>query len=228
MLEKVFQKLKLVNNITDKVVLSHPITTITSDANDMFVNINLSDIEPFEEIGIYELNKTLNLVGLFENYELNVKDNNLEINSPGKNGKIRLADLEIMSDYRKDPNIIESSYKFDAVSDFELTKEHINKFKKAISILNNLDGVKFTGVDNDTKVGLAQVNRFEICSDDYEETFLGSSSKNFEITISSENFLKLPVLDYKVKVFYNSEKDRYRIIFEAGENAEIKIAIALI
>ena len=48
MLEKVFQKLKLVNNITDKVVLSHPITTITSDANDMFVNINLSDIEPFE------------------------------------------------------------------------------------------------------------------------------------------------------------------------------------
>lgn len=49
------------------------------------------------------------------------------------------------------------------------------------------------------------------------------SEKNFEISIGTENFVKLPMKDYAVKIYYNQDKDAYRIIF-ITDNFECVIA----
>lgn len=213
------------NNYTDKVVLKYPTTTINSDARDVLINIK-SDIlgcQEFPETGVYELSKLINILNLFETPEIQRVDRTLEIQSVTESAVFTLCDLDLLSGYNQKDSIIGSLDKFPNIAEFELTQEALTHFKKAASILNELNAFRIKGINGNTLVDLTFNNKFNSSNNTYKREYLGTSSKGFELNLDIENIQKLPLNNYKVKVKYNAEKDATRVLFET-ETYSILIA----
>lgn len=208
--------LSSLNSFTDKGVLKYPITTLNSPAQDVYININVDKLgcQEFQELGIYELSKTLKMFGLFENPEVKRVDNTIQLQTTTDSSVITLCDLELLNEHNQTSQVIETLEKFPTIAEFELNTEALKTLKSAAGILSELNALKITGKDSNTTLELCFHNRFNSTSNSYKKEFLGTSSKDFELKIGIENFSKLPVIDYKVKVKYNEAKDAYRVIFE--------------
>lgn len=224
------QVLKQLNSISDKVILKYPVTTLCSESAEIIVNIDISALESesFENLGIFELSKLLNLISLFES-DATIKADNEKItitSSDNSNSAVYLLSDEFsLKPYEKPASLIDSSLNFPFVSEFELSSNEIKKIMKANGIFNNLDGLEFSSVDGNTILKLVLNNKYDISSNSYSKTFFGSSNKNFNLKIKSEIFNKLPITNYKVKVAYNEVKDAYRILFLTDV---FKIAVAIL
>lgn len=212
-------------NISDKVVLKYPITTLNSDAIDILVNIKADKLgcSEFEDTGIYELNKFVHMFNLFQNPEIIRNTNSIEFVTPGTKSVFTLSDLNVMEHYNQKSSLIESTLKYPDVASVLLTADVIKQFKQASSIFNELNVLAIEGRDNNTLIYLDSHNRFNSSNNIYEKEYLNSSTKNFKLIISVENFNKLPVADYNLRIKYNEDKDAYRILFET-ENTQILIS----
>ena len=76
--KQLVQTLSQLNNITNTIILKHPITTASSEAKDIYVYLDVSQIDskPFPDIGLNDnLNNYLNLFKLFDD-ERDVTYNN--------------------------------------------------------------------------------------------------------------------------------------------------------
>lgn len=230
--KELMEQFKKLNGITDKVIMRYPITTLVSDANDMICNLKVDnfDTDSFNEFAIFELSKMINIFSLFQNYEVVNNEDHLLIRAGQKSSVLKKSDMFLLQSYDKPAALIESlktSENVEIVSEFNLSVNDVNQMKKAIGILSDLEGVRFEGIDNNTKVSLVKVNKFEVdgvVNDTYESEYLNSSSKNFSETITKENFLKLPSMDYIVKIVYNTKVDAYRILF-CTDNFEILLTV---
>lgn len=213
------------NNYTDKVVLRYPVTTINTDARDVVINIKSDNLgcQEFPETGIYELSKLINILNLFESPDIRRVENTLEIQSVTESAVFTLCDLDLLGNFNAKNTIIESVEKFPSIAEFELTQEALTHFKKAASILNELNAFRIIGNNGNTQVDLNFHNRFNSTNNNYKREFLGTSNKDFEVSLDIENIQKLPLNSYKVKVKYNAEKDAIRVIFET-DNYSVMIA----
>ena len=217
MLNKSFiNTLNKLNSITDKVILRYPVTTVSSDAGDMIANIDVSalDSDHFEEIGIYELSKFISLVSLFGEYSVKRQENELIISSDNNTAVYLTSDIFLLKHNDKSADVITRLDSFPTVAEFDLDLNTIKNFNKASSIFGDLEGLNFKSEDSNITVSLTKINRFESSGNSYTKTFRDCSQKNFDLNIATANFNKLPVMDYKVKVKYNEQRDAYRIVFE--------------
>ena len=207
--------LSKLNNFTDKSILKYPITTLASPSLDVIVNINAKELgcEEFETTGVYELSKLLSMLALFDNPQIVRNSNTLEIQTTTESAVFTLCELELLKNYDQSPEIINSLDRFEVVSEFDFTKDVLSNFKKASSILNELNALIIKGSGTNTTVNIGFHNRFNSSSNTYKKEFLGTSTKDFDLKLGIENIQKLPQEDYRVKVYYNAEKDAYRVVF---------------
>ncbi len=224
-MKNLVKTLKELNPISDKVLLKYPKTVIVSEANDMMALIDCEKLEcqEFEDTGIYELSKFNALLDMFDDFDILRKDNTLEINSRLNSAIFTLADIALLVPFDKNPAIFDNIKNQTLVSEFKLEKEQVQKIKKASSIFGNLEALTFKSIDGNVDVFLNQKNRFQSSNNTFKISFPMVSEKNFEISIGTENFVKLPMKDYAVKIYYNQDKDAYRIIF-ITDNFECVIA----
>lgn len=222
------EQLKKLNSITDSVIMRYPVTTMVSNAGDILCNLKVDnfDTDNFEEFGLYELSKLINLFGLFKNYEVENKEDCLIIKAGPKSAVLKKSELFLLEDFDKKSSVIETtknSEKAVTVSSFTICADDVMQLKKAGSILSETEGIKFEGIDGDTKVGLININRFESSGDTFGAEFFNTSNKNFNIKITKENFNKLPNCDYDVIIKYNEAQNVYRIIFST-DNFDIMVS----
>ena len=224
-MKNLVKTLKDLNPISDKVLLKYPKTVIISEANDTMALIDCEKLgcQEFEDTGIYELSKFNALLDMFDDFDIIRKNNTLEINSRLNSAIFTLADIALLVPFDKSPMIFDNIKSQELVSDFKLEKEQVQKIKKASSIFGNLEALTFKSIDGNVDIFLNQKNRFQSSNNTFKISFPMVSQKNFDISIGTENFVKLPLKDYEVKVYYNQSKEAYRIVFIA-ENFECVIA----
>ena len=211
--------LSKLNGFTDKTILKYPITTLVSPSLDVVINIDAKALgcETFETTGIYELSKLINMLALFDNPQIERSQNTLEIQTTTESAVFTLCELELLKNYDQSPEIINSLERFEVVSEFELSKDILSKFKKASSILSELNALIIKSTNSNTIVNIGFHNRFNSSSNTFKKEFLGTSTKDFDLKLGIENIQKLPQEDYKVKVFYNQERDDYRVVFVTND-----------
>lgn len=217
--------LKSASAFSDKAVLKYPITTINSDANDVVINIDASNLgcSEFDDTGVYELTKFLNMFSIFGEAEVKREDNLLKIQSTTENATFTLCDLNLLEAHNLDAKIIGSLTAFPSISEFNMNSIDLQTIKKASSILNELNAFKIEGIGNNTTISLDFHNRFNSSQNSYKKDYLGTSTQDFTLMLGIDNIQKLPNADYKVSVKYNSDKSAYRVLFEA-ENYTVLIS----
>lgn len=226
MISKEFIKvLARLTGITDKAILKYPITTLNSDAIDMIVNINTEKFGclEFQDTGIYELNKFVHMFNLFENPEITRTENAIVFETPGTKSVYTVSDIDVMSSFNQKSSIIESLENYPSISEVSITADTMKQIKTAAGIFSELNVVTIEGKNGDTNVYLDAHNRFNSSNNSFLKEFLNTSSKDFKLKINVDNFMKIPVEDYTLKIKYNSEKDAYRILFES-DNYKILVS----
>jgi len=217
MLNKQFLSiLSFTNAITDKVLLKYPVTMLNSDSNDIICKIDVTKLDEseFEPTGIYEMSKLITLLNLFDDYEITKENNHLKIKSKSDNAVFKCADPVLMSQNDKPATLIDRIEEFPIVSEFKLCKNDLTKLKKSSAIFNDLNAIKFESKNENVSIQLSMYNKFEQNTNTFEKNYLKCSTKDYDFQISTENFNKLPMTDYDIKVHYNAEKNQYRVLFK--------------
>lgn len=209
--------LKSAGAFSDKAVLKYPVTTINSDSNDVVININAEALgcSEFEDTGVYELSKFLNMFAIFEGAEVKREGDLLKIQNTSESATFTLCELSLLESHNLNSQIIGSLTQFPSISEFMLNAADLQIIKKASSILSELNALEIKGVGNNTTVALGFHNRFNSSQNSYKKDYLGTSTQDFALMLGIENIQKLPIADYKVSVKYNSDKSAYRVLFEA-------------
>lgn len=211
------KELSKMSSITDKVILKYPITTLNSEAIDMLVNIDTSKLgcQEFPDTGIYELNKFVHMFALFDNPEITRTNNAIEFETPGTKSVYTISDLSVMENFDQKSSIIESLDNFPEVAKVDISVDVIKQIKQASSIYNELNVLTIEGKSNDLYLYLDAHNRFNSSNNTFSKEFLNHSTMDFKLKINIENFIKLPMTNYTLKIKYNENKNAFRILFES-------------
>ena len=214
MITKEFLKLlSLMTPITDKAIIKSPITTLNSESVDILVNVK-TDFEVENPICIFELSKFLNLLNLFENYDLSIESNKIIVSNTQTKSVFTLGSIDVMEDFNKSSEIIDRIDLAETVSKFTLKAKDMIDFKKSANIFSELNTIDFIGKDTSTYVELGVYNKYNSSNNTFSKEYLSSAQKQFKVSINIDSFLKLPNCDYEVCVKYNESKNAYRILFK--------------
>jgi len=217
--EKTREILKVLNNITDSVVIRTPKITVSDEFKQIICSVDLEKLgENIEEpIGIAYLSQFLNVLNLFEEPDIQRDENTLIITEKESNFKKKIKYLTSNIDIIEEPDykIIESTKKVNTILSFTLNQEILESIKKTSSVLKDFNAIHFKykrgeGLDISLIVNEtfnAAFNEFNINIPDSEL----DAQKDFEVKVPLESFLKIPELEYDLEVKYNEKKDAYRI-----------------
>lgn len=207
--------LKMINNITNSVVLKYPITTGKTESADIAYMFDLSkfDTDGFENpIGFYNLSNFLNAFNLFEDgAEISLEDNVIKISDDTTSISYLTTSLDVLSQYEFKKEQFDKNDTFPTVLEMELTNENIRKLKNAHSVFSELD-CALISCGETTELSLTQIGNFKKSSNSFKIIKDEVATKNFKIAIPLDTLSKLPQVTYTLKVKYNETKNAYRII----------------
>ena len=160
------------------------------------LNTILASVEIEEEFPqtfpIYELNRFLGTLSLFNNPELNFMDNGVNISDDNHKAIYRYCGSSSMFQTPPDKDITFP----DAEVNFELSQE---QFKKTINAANTL-GLPEVVVEGDgTEIRLLVSDTGNVSSDNFS-TKVGSTDKTFHMIFKTENFSTIAEGAYNVSL----------------------------
>ena len=230
--KQLVQTLSQLNNITNTIILKHPITTASSEVKDMYVYIDVSQIdpEPFPDIGLNDnLNNYLNLFKLFDD-ERKVTYNNdtIEIVSNKIKSSYISDNVALMQPYDINPDQFDKTEQVPTVCSIDLTVDDIKKLKSATSVFKDLSEIIFRSRDNEVLLCLGNTNKFNARDNSYSITKEVQSSKEFEVKIPVDNFKRIPESEYTLEIKYNEARDAYRLLLKNKTLSGLKIIMSVI
>lgn len=233
-LEKFRNTLIQFKEVTEKIIVSYPITGIKDSSNSILIYIDCKKLgnPEFEEFGLIRFRELLELLRIVDDKDLNIlfKDNILYIKSPLLNCKYVTTDISILEeDSRVKESILNNIKEQESIITFILNIDILDKLKK-ISMLLNLEDINInipiTG-DNINMV-LSNINDTSI-SDNIEfniKPVAVESKKTNEtehkILLNLNNLKKIPLIEYKISIKQNSKnKDNYVLLLTPNNDEEI-------
>jgi len=220
-----------INGVTNSIILKYPQTVAVSDAQDVMVLIDISDLDSdkFPDIGLKDsLGDLLNLFKLFpDGRNVSIEGNTINISNGNISSSYIVDNIALMDAYDKDANQFDKTEGAPNVATFNLTINDIKNIKSATGVFKDLSEVLFTSKDGDIKVSLGATNKFNAKSNTYSVNKNAKTTKEFEVKIPVENFKTIPVSDYTVNIKYNSNKDSYRIFMQNNSLAKLKIIMSM-
>ena len=132
--------LKVINKVTDSVVLSYPYTVGNSDSGDIAFKIDISklDTERFtSSLGICNLSSFLNMFNIFDDYNVSLDNKLINISDDNTSVNYILSNLELLENYNKiDPEIFDKISGAPSVLEFDLTVANNKKLRIASNSLS--------------------------------------------------------------------------------------------
>jgi len=221
--------LQSVTNITNSVLISYPITTITNESKDVLGNIDFSKVDPvgWEEFGIFDLNSFLGAVGILEEPTLTLSNTSLVAADINSSISFVVSDVSTMEDFTTDPENITTTCEADSVVEVKIDNNLIAKIRKGVSVFKNLEDLFIVKEGSDIFLRTGNKESFARTNNSYQIKLEADvvSGPDFEITLLVNNFLSLPAMDYTMKVKYNSEYDLHRVTME---NAIYQFVLSLV
>lgn len=229
--------LKVINKMSNTVILRYPQTVGISEQKDLVYSFNLDNIDQDgfdKELGIFNLSSFLNMFNLFgPDREITLNDKYIEVKDKNTSIKYILQNINVISQYDAKPEQFNITESFPSVLEFELTQDMIKKIKTASSCFNELDTVLINGSDesyislvtNDSRLSNSTSNTVKF-------NLNKSAEKNFEVAINVQTLSKLPTTDYcvKIKTKFNekTQKHQYRILLESKTLKNFKIILPVL
>ena len=219
------------NSMTNSIILRYPYTVLVSSSADMMVQIPIKDLDndEFKEIPLNNsFNEFLMLFKLFgEERDVSFENNVIHISNGNKNSNFITDNVALMEAYDRDTSQFEKTESVPFVAEFELDTLSSKEIKSATGVFKDLDEIIFTSKDNDMIVSLGATNKFNAKSNTFSVTKQAQTTKEFSIKIPVENFKMLPLSDYKSNIYYNANKDSYRILLTNKTIENLKILMSV-
>lgn len=224
--------LSQLNSITNTVILKYPITVAASEAKDIYVHLDVSqlDFNAFPDIGLNNnLNNYLNLFKLFDdNRTVTYSKDTIEISSGEITSSYITDNVALMEAYDISPDQFQKTEEVPTVCGIDLTVDDIKKLKAATGVFKDLSEIIIKCQDSEVSMSLGATNKFNARDNSYKIKKNVSSTKDFEIKIPVENFKKLPESEYTFEVKYNESRDAYRILMKNKALSGLKIIMSVI
>lgn len=194
------------------------LSTITAGKN-IYAETNVSEVFD-KEFAIYDLNKFLGVIKLYDDNEFEFKDDYVVIYN-------KLNKRQYTRFYYSSPSVVVAppagkSVKFpeDSLAEFQLDAKEFDKLVKGTMVMS-LPEIVFSGVQGEAiRISGVDSNNTAMGSFNYELSDI--ADEDFKLTIKVENLTKLMGGDYKVSFterisrFYNKTKDiTYYVAVEA-------------
>lgn len=219
--------LNSLTKINNSIIVSYPVTSVIFGKSiQSYLDLSKMDEQEFKEFGIYAYDKFNNILKIFKEPEINIKDNTLEIIEDKFSLNFATARVSLLeNDCRGNYELINKIKKNKEVFNFKLTLEHFSKIKKVVSTLDSLEDFKMetNSENNSIKIKMfslqSSIDSFEF---DVNENL--NIYENSSIILLIENLMKIPVGEYNIRIF-KSEKGNYITLFESLE-APLEIIIA--
>ena len=224
--------LSQLNSITNTVILKHPITIAASEAKDIYVHLDVSQIDSneFPNIGLNNnLNSYLNLFKLFDDKRtVNYNKDTIEIISDKISSSYITDNVALMEAYDINPDQFQKTEEVPTVCSIELSVEDIKNLKSATSVFKDLSEIIIKCQDSEVSLSLGATNKFNARDNSYKIKKDSTSTKDFEIKVPVENFKKIPESEYTFEVKYNESRDAYRILMKNKSLSGLKIIMSVI
>lgn len=224
--------LSQLNTITNTVILKHPITVAASEAKDIYVHLDVSELdsESFPNIGLNNnLNSYLTLFKLFDDKRtVNYVGDTIEISSGEITSSYITDNVALMEAYDISPEQFQKTEEVPTVCSINLTVDDIKKLKSATGVFKDLSEIIIKCQDSEVSMSLGATNKFNARDNSYKIRKDAQSTKEFEIKIPVENFKKIPESEYSFEVKYNEARDAYRILMKNKSLSGLKIIMSVI
>lgn len=224
--------LSQLNSITNTVILKYPITVAASEAKDIYVHLDVSQIDTnaFPDIGLNNnLNNYLNLFKLFDDSRtVTFKGDTVEIGSGEITSSYITDNVALMEGYDISPEQFQKTEEVPTVCSIDLTVDDIKKLKSATGVFKDLSEIIIKCQDSEVSMSLGATNKFNARDNSYKIRKNTSATKDFEIKIPVENFKKLPESEYTFEVKYNESRDAYRILMKNKALSGLKLIMSVI
>lgn len=222
--------LKVMNKITNSMVLNYPITTGRTESADIAYKFDLSkyDTDGFENpIGIYDLSTFLNIFGLCdEDRDVNIDNNSITVSDKTTSVKFLTSATSVLSAYEFKQEQFDKTNEFPSVLEMSLSAEDIRKLKSASATFRELDTAVIS-CDDSVELSLTQIGKFKKSSNSFRIKKTEESTKKFNVGISLETLSKIPQVDYTLIVKYNESRDAYRIILKTDKIEGLSLVISV-
>lgn len=222
--------LKVMNKITNSMVLTYPITTGRTESADIAYKFDLSkyDTDGFENpIGIYDLSTFLNIFGLCdESRDVSIDNNSITVSDSTTSVKFLTSATSVLSAYEFKQEQFDKTNEFPSVLEMNLTAEDIRKLKSASATFRELDTAVIS-CDESVELSLTQIGKFKKSSNSFRIKKNEESTKKFNVGISLETLSKIPQVDYTLIVKYYESRDAYRIILKADKIDGLSLVISV-
>jgi len=166
------------------------ILSTCSPQKSIFARATIAENFP-QQFAIYELNKFLGVVSLFNEPELKFSDKKITINSDNQQLSYTCADPSmIIAPPEKELNFPSAEI------EFEVKQEDLQKVIRAGSVLQ-LPEISIIGKDG--KISIAATNAKDITSDQYSVD-VTTTDLTFNMIFKADNIIKLISSNYNVKI----------------------------
>ena len=224
--------LQQLNSITNTVILKYPITVAASEAKDIYVPLDVSqvDFNTFPDIGLNNnINNYLNLFKLFDdNRTVTYSKDTIEISSGEITSSYITDNVALMEAYDISPDQFQKTEEVPTVCGIDLTVDDIKKLKAATGVFKDLSEIIIKCQDSEVSMSLGATNKFNARDNSYKIVKDSTSSKDFEIKIPVENFKKVPESDYTLEIKYNESRDAYRLFLKNKSLTGLKLILSVI
>ena len=224
--------LQQLNTITNTVILKHPITVAASESKDIYVYLDVSELdsESFPDIGLNNnLNNYLNLFKLFDDSRtVSFNGDTVQISSGEITSSYITDNVALMEGYDISPEQFQKTEEVPTVCSIDLTVDDIKKLKSATGVFKDLSEIIIKCQDSEVSMSLGATNKFNARDNSYKIKKDSKSSKDFEIKIPVENFNKIPESEYTFEVKYNEARDAYRILMKNKSLSGLKLIMSVI
>lgn len=226
------QTLSQLNLITNTIILKHPITVAASEAKDIYVHLDVSQIDEdsFPNIGLNDnLNNYLNLFKLFEDTRtLTYNKDSINITSGDITSSYITDNIALMEAYDISPDQFDITEEVPTVCTIDLTVDDIKKLKAATSVFKDLTEIIIQCQDSEVSMSLGATNKFNARDNSYKIKKNCTSTKDFIVKLPVENFKKIPESEYTIEIKYNEPRDAYRILMKNKSLSGLKIIMSVI
>lgn len=207
--------LKLMNKITNSMILTYPITTGKTESSDIAYMFDLSkfDTDGFDTpIGFFNLSSFLSAFSLFDDSrEVKLENNIIKISDKNTSVGYLTSACDILQQYSFKKEQFDKNSEHPVVLNMKFTTDDIEKIRCAHTVFKELDHL-IISCDENTVLSLGTVNNFKQSSNYFNIKKNEISDKNFTIGIALDIIAKIPPIDYDLKVIYNEGRNAYRII----------------
>ena len=228
--------LKSVSKISNSIILRSPVTYGKSEVNDISFSFNLTSVSEDEndtfdgDIGLFNLNGFLNVLGLFgensDDRDVVIENNCINISNEHSKARYLMTAPQLLSAFEFKPEQMDIVDSKPSVAEFVLTQDDIKKLRSASAALDELKFIEFKGEDG-VEISLSSVGKFNASSNTYTLKKTCDTHKNFDILISLETFMRIPLHDYTVCVKYNEARDEFRILMKSNNVKSFRLQVTV-